>query len=657
MENKLERNRTLFEQPGDKMVDDTICYFISRLKEAKSVVDLLKRETMSFEIALEGAGDQKTKISVTNSHPKLSILMDSHIFLEKLSLLKMEMMEMRKALDSNYEYSVPERHDPLYVMFDNDFLIGRVTCWPEYCIYNLETTAKDEILEIKYVVSPFNTVGFLELAWTPLAGPNIEDARNEVRDIFSEKDFLCHPWYYRLDIRGAHLPVHCKKAYIQYYFLGELYTSDVVEYETFSPIFNYSKTHSVSKATPKLLEFLKGSMVIDVHVTQYIGKPPDRICTGNVVVRESIQKNEPSESNREVDHINNQLSVTAINHTSHRVRSISRSATRSTENGSSLLTETGKFDTIPEKFFVFGDEAHYVEGLTTKIKELTRSMEEECTTNDSGKWKEAYNYVVYEKAVEISADPMRPNRVRDKGNGGMTLSDFCNHQTSVNANLTQAEVAALRLYTGPLYEPWNRALRFYSKNPDLLKSWSTCITVLYNAILNLSWQQKAARIVYRGVNETFFRLPDAFLNGVDGDFAGGVELAFMSTSLEKSTALEYSKKGKLNACTIFEITLDKANRGADVQFLSQYSYEKELLYPPCTMITCENVTEEIFDGSKVKYIRARASISIARHDPEQMGITRVLDRGTPNFADGKVNLTPSKLDSKLADKKSSIKKK
>lgn len=64
------------------------------------------------------------KVSVENSNPKLSILIDPQEFLPKLSLLKDEMMKLRGAIDGNREYELPDRHDPLYLMFDNDFHLG-----------------------------------------------------------------------------------------------------------------------------------------------------------------------------------------------------------------------------------------------------------------------------------------------------------------------------------------------------------------------------------------------------------------------------------------------------------------------------------------------------------------------------------------------------
>jgi hypothetical protein len=143
------------------------------------------------------------KVSVENSEPKLKILIDPQEFLPKLSLLKDEMMKMKSAIDASRAYELPERHDPLYLFFDNDFLLGTGTChfagcgmvwlascfplhrlisvatilhclrillycaaathWPEYLAYNLETDDEEKMQEIKNAAVPYNTVGLLEV--------------------------------------------------------------------------------------------------------------------------------------------------------------------------------------------------------------------------------------------------------------------------------------------------------------------------------------------------------------------------------------------------------------------------------------------------------------------------------------------------------------
>jgi hypothetical protein len=108
------------------VVDNTILDLLPKTKATKQIVDLFSRVTMSFDVVLEKGGDKipKVKVSVTNSEPAYSILIDPAEFLPKLALLKDEMMKLKGAIDSGREYELPERHDPLYLMFDNDFLLG-----------------------------------------------------------------------------------------------------------------------------------------------------------------------------------------------------------------------------------------------------------------------------------------------------------------------------------------------------------------------------------------------------------------------------------------------------------------------------------------------------------------------------------------------------
>ena len=290
----------------------------------------------------------------------------------------------------------------------------------------------------------------------------------------------------------------------------------------------------------------------------------------------------------------------------------------SNSNSNDSNNDNSKFN-CPVEYFVFGDEKAFRDGLLAKTTSLTRSMEDECTINDDGKWKQHYMYVVYQSASELMIDETQPHRIRDQGHNGMTLNDFCNHFIAKEAELTQAEVASIRMYTGPFYIPWNTALRNADKNPSLLHSWQTCISVLYNAILKLSYLSQRGT-VYRGVNESKLKINEKFYKQ-DGDgFAGGVELAFMSTTTDKNVAIEYARRGSTIDCTIFEITLDMASRGAAVKEFSQYPYENEILYTPFTCITCEKKEER--DG--VRYLYVRASVSTARPDVKQ--ILKVTDK-------------------------------
>jgi hypothetical protein len=234
------------------------------------------------------------KVAVKNSQPKYHILIDPNEFLPKLSLLKDEIMKLRGAIEAGRDYELPERHDPLYLMFDNDYLLGTATHWPEYLAYYMDTDEEEKMQEIKNAAVPYNTVGLVEVKWTPLGGPNEEDVGKELPEVAEEGDLIGKPWTYRLDIlQASDLPVFCEMAYVEYEFMGETFTTEAVQQTTFSPKFDYSHVHHVAKANEDLLKMLKGAFEMRIHVTQHISAPPDKIGTSNSIVVESIVTGDP----------------------------------------------------------------------------------------------------------------------------------------------------------------------------------------------------------------------------------------------------------------------------------------------------------------------------------------------------------------------------
>ena len=261
----------------------------------------------------------------------------------------------------------------------------------------------------------------------------------------------------------------------------------------------------------------------------------------------------------------------------------------------------------------------------------TRSMEEEARENEGGKWWPEYEYVVQRPAEEDVDLPSTNGTkgktstsqhviVRDQGHAGMRLADFCEHPTAVEAKLTAAEVAALRLYTGPMYKPINNALR-----KKEIGDWATTIACCYLGVLKLSLLQKESRRVYRGVKETpELGLPPEFL---EGTFAGGVELAFMSTTTSPAVALDYSG-GAATQATILAFEFKATTRGASVQWLSQYPHEEELLFPPCTSLMCDEYVER---GRK-RCVCVTAHVSTARLDTEELTTPQHVPGGAAAWA-------------------------
>lgn len=148
--------------------------------------------------------------------------------------------------------------------------------------------------------------------------------------------------------------------------------------------------------------------------------------------------------------------------------------------------------------------------------------------------------------------------------------------------------------------------------------WSTSLAVLYNAIIKLSHMSEPA-VVFRGVKEDKRKLPDYFLPPPESNtpgaaarvqvaFAGGVEKAFMSTTKDPLTAVRYA--GSVDAGSIMQLTFDIGSRGAMVNWLSQYPAEEELLYPPCTSLTCAKMQQV---GCR-RVLQVKASVSTRRPD-------------------------------------------
>lgn len=106
-------------------------------------------------------------------------------------------------------------------------------------------------------------------------GPHEGDEKKDIIDIESEEMLLGKPWTYKLSIkRAVDLPVVCALAYVEYEFFGETFTTEAVDQNTYSPVFEYSKVHHIPSVTLAFIQFLKGKMEMSIHLTQAVRPPP-----------------------------------------------------------------------------------------------------------------------------------------------------------------------------------------------------------------------------------------------------------------------------------------------------------------------------------------------------------------------------------------------
>jgi NLR family CARD domain-containing protein 3 len=115
----------------------------------------------------------------------------------------------------------------------------------------------------------------------------------------------------------------------------------------------------------------------------------------------------------------------------------------------------------------------------------------------------------------------------------------------------------------------------YSKQELWKNFYPTTIHVLMSAI------QKLARVtklpsglrLYRGIGGDA-KLPQQFYEANKHGICGINENAFMSTTSEKSVAIQYTGIAKgLPLPLVFEISVGAVDRGANIQDFSQYPHE------------------------------------------------------------------------------------
>ena len=235
----------------------------------------------------------------------------------------------------------------------------------------------------------------------------------------------------------------------------------------------------------------------------------------------------------------------------------------------------------------------------------------------------------YVNGVATPAD-CTPGR-RDAANGGMMPADFLARANGFVAersrslgrplqSLTLDEVLAVRLYTGPAFQPINGWLREVSCLPAAPPAWmkprwgaysdarggmgaraarrdaacdpSTSLGVtcghLIAALRKLSaccTADECDRRLFRGLSGVLqgsFWLPDAM--GV----VCATDAAFMSTSLGEATPVHYMAAApKPNL--LWELRARGEDEtgyhcGAEVAMLSQFAAEREVLFPPLTLL-------------------------------------------------------------------------
>jgi len=167
-------------------------------------------------------------------------------------------------------------------------------------------------------------------------------------------------------------------------------------------------------------------------------------------------------------------------------------------------------------------------------------------------------------------------------------------RNATESGIKEGEVAALRIYTTDAFKHINGPLRdqerFKQKKRHPLAVLTTLLSRGIKKLRKVGASNEAAitrQVLYRGMRNV--DVTEHFIK------RGGTELGAMSTTTDLGVAIEYARSRR---SLIFKIvTQNNLQRGADLQWLSAFPNESEVLFPPLTYMQPNGKTQVIeIDG-------------------------------------------------------------
>ena len=264
----------------------------------------------------------------------------------------------------------------------------------------------------------------------------------------------------------------------------------------------------------------------------------------------------------------------------------------------------------------YGTREMYIKGLSDVLDRPLLSLEDEWSRSTTWLDRTGRSYSLRGEWEYVSARVSERAivgggmGVRDKGNEGRAPEDFlrlvnehigkqraayaeCRLLPDDAAQLTLDEVLAVRLYTGPGYQPVNDFLRQLGQLSGAIRddvatsvglTFTATTALLCSAIRKLSAvapPEEVEQPLYRAVRG---ELPHSFWVKDKQGMICAVDTGFMSTSKNRETPIHYMGQ---NGNVLWELApsgeSDTAyHRGASVELLSQFPGEEEVLPPELT---------------------------------------------------------------------------
>ena len=226
---------------------------------------------------------------------------------------------------------------------------------------------------------------------------------------------------------------------------------------------------------------------------------------------------------------------------------------------------------------------------------------------------------------ENTSEKEYPNGIRDKGRGSQPPEYFLMHPKAQQACLIEAEVVALRLYTTMAYKFMNNPLRDQDRHLQGIPC-PLAVTTWW-AVSGIKKLRALSESLSCDTSETAAGKPKRSKNASDGstilwrgmrnvDIAekfmeeGGTELAFMSTTTNLEVAVRYSLSSQSLLLKI--VSPNFMTTGAELQWLSAFPGEAEILYPPLTYLKPTGRTDIVW----LEKNREKLSFKVVEVNPQ-----------------------------------------
>jgi len=255
----------------------------------------MDRGMLNFSVKLSAVAGKpnemaKPRIVVKNAITEEEILQDPWEFLKRFSIVQDEYQKLKHALGFGIEYTVPDTHDPLTLLFDTSFHVGSAKYFlMEYSML-METEQPES--DLVNAVPPYDVIGKFKMTMTPIKSPDDHTPLSEedLEDLVDPEDLKGKPWTYLLQVHSVNgLRLNSQETFCQIQFNDETFFTEVSLSKGKDIAFEYKQVLHVPCVDQAFVSYLDdGVLSFDVFVNAITQRPDGEdhiVSTNNPTIR------------------------------------------------------------------------------------------------------------------------------------------------------------------------------------------------------------------------------------------------------------------------------------------------------------------------------------------------------------------------------------